>query len=72
MTGAAPTSTAPFTAFDQGFETLTADNPHSALYGPNPIQPAGQSLINSRVLWALAGAFIVLCLTLLLKRPKRR
>ncbi|HZU56302.1 MAG TPA: hypothetical protein VFA06_10575 [Actinocrinis sp.] len=59
-----------------GFEhTYTAGsaNPNSALAGPDPMAKTGFSVMNSRVFWALAGALIVLCASLLYqRRPKQR
>lgn len=60
-----------------GFEhTFTASkNPNSALAGPDPMASTGFSVMNSRVFWALGGALIVLCASLLYRRrpqqPKR-
>jgi hypothetical protein len=52
---------------------VAADNPRSALAGPNPMANSGFSLTSSRMLWGAAGAFIALCLSLLLRvRPRRR
>jgi hypothetical protein len=59
--------------FEHAPAVVAADNPRSALAGPNPMASSGFSLTSSRVLWGAAGAFIALCLSLLLRvRPRRR
>ena len=59
-----------------GFEhtyVAGSKNPNSALAGPDPMASAGFSIMNSRVFWALAGALIVLCASLLYRRrPQQR
>jgi len=59
-----------------GFEhtyTAGSGNPNSALAGPDPMAKTGFSIMSSRVFWALAGALIVLCASLLYqRRPKQR
>jgi hypothetical protein len=60
-----------------GFEhtsvAVAADNPRSALAGPDPMANSGFSLTSSRMLWGVAGAVVVLCLSLFLRRrPGRR
>jgi hypothetical protein len=73
---AAAPSTGP--ALVAGFEhtpavIALADNPRSALSGPDPMANSGFSLTSSRILWGAAGAFVALCLSLLLRRrPGRR
>jgi hypothetical protein len=47
-------------------------NPLSALSGPNPMSDTGFRLTGSRLFWALCGSFLVLCLSLLLRRRPRR
>lgn len=59
-----------------GFEhtyVAGSKNPNSALAGPDPMASAGFSIMNSRVFWALTGAMIVLCASLLYRRrPQQR
>ncbi|HEU5332810.1 MAG TPA: hypothetical protein VFU73_08605 [Actinocrinis sp.] len=59
-----------------GFEHTSAaggaNNPRSALAGPDPMANTGFSLTSSRVLWGAAGAVVALCLSLFLRRRPRR
>ncbi len=74
-TGAAPSASSQVlvAGFEHTPAVVAADNPRSALAGPNPMANSGFSLTSSRVLWGAAGAFIALCLSLLLRvRPRRR
>jgi hypothetical protein len=74
-TDVAPSASSPVlvAGFEHTPAVVAADNPRSALAGPNPMANSGFSLTSSRMLWGAAGAFIALCLSLLLRvRPRRR
>jgi hypothetical protein len=69
----APTDTAVLVAgFEHTSAAVAADNPRSALAGPDPMANSGFSLTSSRMLWGAAGAVAVLCLSLFLRRRPRR
>ncbi len=58
-----------------GFERAhaAANNPNSALSGPDPMANSGFSIMSSRVFWALGGALLVLGLSMLYRRrPQQR
>ncbi|MBS2961644.1 hypothetical protein KGA66_01200 [Actinocrinis puniceicyclus] len=58
------------TGFEHKF-AASSKNPDSALAGPDPMASAGFSVMNSRVFWALGGALLVLCVSLLYRRRPR-
>lgn len=58
-----------------GFEhahAAAAQNPNSALSGPDPMANSGFSIMSARTLWALGGALLVLGASLLYRRRPRR
>lgn len=59
-----------------GFErahAAAAQNPNSALAGPDPMANSGFSIMSARTLWALGGALLVLGASLLYRRrPQQR
>jgi len=68
-----PTGTPVLVAgFEHTSAAVAADNPRSALAGPDPMANSGFSLTSSRMLWGAAGAVVVLCLSLFLRRRPRR
>ena len=58
--------------FEHTSAAVAADNPRSALAGPDPMANTGFSLTSSRMLWGAAGAVVALCLSLFLRRRPRR
>jgi len=68
-----PTGTPVLVAgFEHTSAAVAANNPRSALAGPDPMANSGFSLTSSRMLWGAAGAVVVLCLSLFLRRRPRR
>jgi hypothetical protein len=58
-----------------GFEhahAAAAQNPNSALSGPDPMANSGFSIMGSRVFWALGGALLVLGVSMLYRRRPRQ
>jgi len=58
--------------FEHTYTSAGSSNPRSALAGPDPMADTGFDIMHSRVFWALGGALVVLCVSMLYRRRPRQ